>query len=219
MNQEITNIRLQFACDKNWDNMTDVTNGKYCHSCKKIVYDFTNTRQNEFLAILAQNNDNVCGRFGIEQMTPQPVLMPVWKKWLSAAMILIGINIFNNKAQAQTKPISSTNQRASPDSNKYFGMITTTDPKFPGGVEALSKFLVDNIQYKEGIIDGRVILSFTIKKDGALSNIKAVRSVSAANGEEAVRVLKLSPKWLPGLNSGKPMEVSYTMPITFKRKG
>ncbi len=198
--------------------MTDVDTGKYCHSCKKIVYDFTDVKQNEFLAIMAQNNNNVCGKFRMEQMAPQPILMPVWKKLLSAAMILIGINVFNNKAQAQTKPVTPTNQRTSPDSNKVFGMITTLEPKFPGGYQAFSKFISDNIQYKNGIIDGRVILSFTVKKDGSLSDIKAVRSVSPANGEEAVRVLKLSPKWMPGLNSGNPMDVVYTMPITFKRQ-
>jgi thiol-disulfide isomerase/thioredoxin len=165
MNQKITNIRLQFACDKNWDNMADADNGKYCHSCKKIVYDFTDAKQNEFLAIMAQNNNNVCGKFRIEQMAPQPILMPVWKKWLSAAMILIGINIFNNKAQAQTVDTAVTiNERTSSDTNRIFGIVNY-EPQFPGGLKALLKFLKDNIQYKKGIIDGRVIVVFTVKKD------------------------------------------------------
>ncbi len=218
MNQEITNIRLQFACTKNWDNMTAADAGKFCHDCKTIVYDFTNVKQNEFLTIMAQNNNNVCGKFRKEQLALQPVFMPVWKKLLSAAMILIGINIFNNKAQAQTKAATAAEQHTSPDSNKLFGMITTNDPKFLGGPEALSKFLLNNIQYKDGIIDGRVILVFTVKKDGSLSDIRAVRSVSPANSEEAVRVLKLSPKWIPGTDSGKARDVAYTMPVMFKRK-
>ncbi|MBC7401371.1 MAG: energy transducer TonB, partial [Mucilaginibacter sp.] len=54
--------------------------------------------------------------------------------------------------------------------------------------------------------------------DGTLSDIKAVRSVSPANSEEAVRVLKLSPKWVPGVQLDKPVNVSYTVPIMFKRK-
>ncbi|MES2427376.1 MAG: energy transducer TonB [Bacteroidota bacterium] len=219
MNQEITNVRLQFTCDKNWENMTDAGNGKYCHSCKKTVYDFSDVKQSEFLAIMAQNNNNVCGRFSVEQMAPQPTLMPVWKKWISAAMILIGINIFNNKAQAQTKPATSTDQRSLADTNKVFGEVMYIEPHCPGGIEVFSKFLADNIQYKDGIVDGRVILSFIIKKDGSLSDIKALRGVSAANNEEAMRVLKLSPKWIVDPNFNNPKGISYTVPIMFKRKG
>jgi protein TonB len=223
MNQEITNIRLQFACNKNWDNMTDADMGKYCHDCKKIVYDFTDAKQNEFLAIMAQNNNNVCGKFRMDQLTQQPTLMPVWKKWLSAAMILIGINIFNNKAQAQKVDTAITiderilSDTKSSDTNRVFGIVNY-EPQFPGGLAALLKFLKDNIQYKKGIIDGRVLITLIIKKDGSLTDIKAVRGVSPANNEEAIRVFKLSPKWIPDTSSGNPRDVSYIIPVMFKRQ-
>jgi outer membrane biosynthesis protein TonB len=63
-----------------------------------------------------------------------------------------------------------------------------------------------------------VIITFIIKKDGTLSDIRVLRGVSPANNEEAVRILKLSPKWIVDPNSNNPKGVSYTVPIMFKRK-
>ncbi len=64
-------------------------------------------------------------------------------------------------------------------------------------------------------IQGRVIVSFIIEKDGSLTNIKVMRGLGYGFDEEAVRVLKLSPKWNPGLQCGVPVRVMYTFPIVF----
>jgi TonB family protein len=93
-------------------------------------------------------------------------------------------------------------------------------PAFPGGFEALSKFLATNIKYpkdaREKGIEGRVICTFVIETDGTLSNIKVSRSVSPDVDEEAMRVLKLSPNWIPGKQAGKTVRVQYSIPISFK---
>ena len=93
-------------------------------------------------------------------------------------------------------------------------------PEFPGGVEALMDFVGKNVKYpeeaKEKEISGRVFVSFVIEKDGSVSNVKVLRGIGGGCDEEAVRVIKGMPKWKPGIQKGKPVRVSYMMPINFK---
>lgn len=92
-------------------------------------------------------------------------------------------------------------------------------PMFPGGLEGFSKFIQDNIHFpkadRENGISGRVICTMVVEQDGTLSDIKAVRGPSESMNAEAVRVLKMSPKWAPGMQDGKPVRMSYTVPINF----
>jgi len=92
-------------------------------------------------------------------------------------------------------------------------------PQFKGGYEGFGKFLSNNINYpdyaRERGIQGKVILSFVVEKTGDLSDIKVKKSVSPGIDAEAVRVLKKSPKWLPGKQFGKPVRVIYNVPVNF----
>ena len=93
-------------------------------------------------------------------------------------------------------------------------------PQYPGGEQALMKYAADNIKYpqeaKDKNISGRVFVSFVIEKDGSVSNVKVVRGIGGGCDEEAVRVIKGMPKWKPGMQKGKPVRVSYQIPIFFK---
>jgi TonB family protein len=93
-------------------------------------------------------------------------------------------------------------------------------PVYPGGIKAFSELLGANLKYpvkaKENNIQGRVFITFIVEKDGSLSSLKVVRGIGSGCDEEAVRVLALSPKWSPGLQNGKVVRVSYTLPISFK---
>ncbi|MBR5919402.1 MAG: TonB family protein, partial [Prevotella sp.] len=96
-------------------------------------------------------------------------------------------------------------------------------PSFPGGVPALIEFLQKNVKYpveaqKKGV-EGRVVVSFVVEKDGSLTEIKTVRSVDPLLDEEAVRVVSAMPKWEPGKQKGKPVRVKYNVPISFKLTG
>jgi TonB family protein len=92
-------------------------------------------------------------------------------------------------------------------------------PEYEGGERAFSMLLRDNIRYpklaKENNIQGRVFITFVVEKDGTLTDIKAARAPSADLAEESMRVLKLSSKWIPGLQYGRPVRVQYTVPINF----
>ena len=90
-------------------------------------------------------------------------------------------------------------------------------PDFPGGIQAFYTFVGNNFRMPD-VKDakGKVIIIFTVEKDGSLTDIKSIRDIGYGTGEEAVRVLKLSPKWIPGEIDGKPVRVSYSLPITIQ---
>ncbi len=92
-------------------------------------------------------------------------------------------------------------------------------PEFEGGIPAFSQYLGNNIKYpdyaRKNGIQGRVILTFTVEKTGEVTDIKVTRSVSKELDEEAVRVLKKSPKWVPGTRFGVPVRVLYAVPVSF----
>ena len=91
-------------------------------------------------------------------------------------------------------------------------------PEIPGGKEELFKFISNNLKYPDmvGDFEGRVIVQFVVEKDGSISDIKVIRSLHPEYDKEAMRVIKLMPKWLPGNQRGKAVRVSYILPIVFK---
>ena len=93
-------------------------------------------------------------------------------------------------------------------------------PEFPGGQEALNRFLVRNIKYpllaQENGIQGRVVCQFVVNSDGSIVDISVVRGVEESLDKEAIRVIKSMPKWTPGRQGGKSVRVKYTLPIRFK---
>jgi TonB family protein len=92
-------------------------------------------------------------------------------------------------------------------------------PGFPGGDAAFGAYLSRFVKYpkqaRELNIQGRVILSFIVEKDGSLTGVKVVRGVGYGTDEEAVKALKNSPKWIPGMQNGKKVRVQYAVPISF----
>lgn len=93
-------------------------------------------------------------------------------------------------------------------------------PEFPGGQEALNRYLVRNIKYpllaQENGIQGRVVCQFVVNSDGSIVDIAVVRGVEESLDKEAIRVIKSMPKWTPGRQGGKSVRVKYTLPIRFK---
>lgn len=105
------------------------------------------------------------------------------------------------------------------DNTVYTFTNVEAAPMYPGGMDKFYKFLADNIKYPamaaENNVSGNVFISFTVEKNGALTDIKVERKLGYGTDEEAVRVLKLSRKWTPGMQNGKPVRVKYNIPIKF----
>ena len=93
-------------------------------------------------------------------------------------------------------------------------------PEFKGGETAMYKWLADNIRYPaEAIADGaqgRVVVGFTVTRTGAIENVHVLRGRHPALDKEAIRVVKAMPEWNPGRNNGRPVNVSYLLPVTFR---
>lgn len=92
-------------------------------------------------------------------------------------------------------------------------------PEFPGGNDAMMAFISKNLMYPdlaiENGIQGRVMLTFVIEKDGSISNIAILNSVGWGIDDEAMRVVKLMPKWSPGENNYRPVRVRVNLPVKF----
>jgi TonB family protein len=87
-------------------------------------------------------------------------------------------------------------------------------PQFPGGITALIKFVKKNIQ-KGNYATGKVYIKFIIEKDGSLSDLAVMKSLGEAEDAEALRIMKKSPKWIPGMAQGKPIRMKFYIPIYF----
>ena len=94
-------------------------------------------------------------------------------------------------------------------------------PEYPGGMSAMIAFIRENLKYpkdaKEAKKEGRVLCSFIIDKTGEVTEVKVAKSSGTQSlDDEAVRVVSLMPNWKPGTEDGKPVRVSYTIPLVFK---
>ncbi len=106
-----------------------------------------------------------------------------------------------------------------PEEQQIFQVVEEM-PEFPGGMGECLKFLGKNIKYptisQENGVQGRVIIQFVVNKDGSIVDPAVVRGVDPYLDKEALRVVKLMPKWKPGKQRGKAVRVKYTVPVTFK---
>jgi protein TonB len=103
--------------------------------------------------------------------------------------------------------------------NKVFDVVEQM-PSFPGGQGALMKYLSENVKYpvvaQENGVQGRVVVSFVVERDGSISDVKVVRSVDPSLDREAARVVKSMPNWIPGKQNGSAVRVKYTVPVSFR---
>ena len=169
--------------------------------------------------------------------------MPTWKPGTQrgqavAVKYTIPISFRLQGSKGDDKPVASdiqvvsvtkaNNENSKPiptdpvkDSNgEEVFMVVEKMPEFPGGTAELMKFLQQNIKYPEQAqkdsIQGRVIVQFTIKKTGEVSNATVIRSVSPELDAEAIRVINAMPLWTPGEQKGEPVNVKFTLPIQFR---
>lgn len=115
---------------------------------------------------------------------------------------------------AQKTVVSKKNQ-------KVFDVVEQM-PEFPGGMEALFKYMAENMKYPEDAkkqqVEGRVLVQFIVETDGSVSNTEVLTRVFPSLDAEAVRVINKMPKWIPGKQNGKVVRVKYVIPVNFRLK-
>ena len=134
----------------------------------------------------------------------------LWWRLLATLSVLVLLFVANTNATAQNKKAAN---------DKVLEKAEVM-PEYPGGEQAMMKFVADNVKYPQDArdkeISGRVLVSFVVEKDGSIGDVKVVKGIGGGCDEEAVRVVNAMPNWKPGMDKGKPVRVSYMMPITFK---
>ncbi len=112
------------------------------------------------------------------------------------------------------------NKGVTPDSTKREDDVFVSVermPEFPGGEDALTDFLQKNVNYPKTGADivGNVFVQFIVEKDGSITNPKVIRDLGGGAGEEALRVVRMMPKWTPGEIRGQKVRVQYVLPVRF----
>lgn len=155
---------------------------------------------------------------------PPPQVIEVLNIVDNSVNILDDMSLFDSEADNQTfidvAPVVQAVQaeeEAEEEVQVFF--IVEDMPEFPGGEAALRSFIAQSIKYpqiaQENGIQGRVYVQFVVDRDGSVSNAVVARGVDASLDKEALRVVNTLPKWKPGMQRGKPVRVSYTVPINF----
>ena len=127
------------------------------------------------------------------------------------------------KAVNTTANSISTNNMQTKQSDKKTFTVVEEMPEFKGGVSAMMEFLSMNMKYPQAAVkaklQGRAVVGFVVRKDGTVSDVHITKSAGyAVLDEEAIRVVKAMPAWKPGKQKGEPVNVKYSVPITFKLK-
>ena len=115
-------------------------------------------------------------------------------------------------AKSESKPVN--------DDDKKVYQVVEKQPEFPGGMEAMMKYLSENIKYpadaRAAGKGGKVFVGFVVKKDGTVANVELMRGTGTESlDNEALRVVSSMPKWNPGMQGGKAVNVKFVLPVVF----
>lgn len=156
----------------------------------------------------------------MNKQTSNPLARFKYLLFVPLAVALLAMNSTAMRANVQKKGVKSTKVTKKTGTTDKVYEVCEQMPIFPGGDAAMMKYLSENVKYPALAIkaqeQGRVVVSFTVEKDGAISDVKVARSVTPSLDAEAVRVVKAMPKWTPGKQDGQLVRVRYNVPVSFK---
>ncbi|NMD00437.1 MAG: energy transducer TonB [Bacteroidales bacterium] len=131
------------------------------------------------------------------------------------------VKVENTEADANTQiqaPIEVQQEEENEEIVNFY--VIEEKPEFPGGEAAMFQWIAKNVKYpeiaKENGVQGKVFVQFVIGKEGKVTDVQVVRGVDPSLDKEAVRIIQSMPAWKPGKQRGKPVKVSFQLPINFK---
>ena len=129
------------------------------------------------------------------------------------------VSLFIVLACNESEMMAQTQKDGYVDEDRVYDVVDQM-PQFPGGHEKLKEFIEKNKRYPKSLqdcgIQGRVVVTFVVKKTGRISHAKVARGVDPALDKEALRVVRKMPRWIPGKMGGKNVDVKYTIPVDFR---
>ena len=131
-----------------------------------------------------------------------------------------GENVRTNTQDDTNSTAAQSQVAVDENDNPLHFRIVEKLPEFPGGMVELMKWLTRNLHYpalaQRQRLEGKVVVSFIINKDGSVTNEKIEKSIDPLLDQEALRVVKMMPKWKPGIEKNKPCRTMFAIPINFK---
>ncbi len=131
--------------------------------------------------------------------------------------------ILTVKAQVTDSARNGDMKVVTVNTDKAIFSVVEHAPEYPGGISQFYKFLMKYMRYpaaaRENGTTGRVLVTMVVEKDGSLSNVKVKRGIGDGCDEEAIRLVKISAPWQPGVQNGRAVRVIYTLPIEFNLSG
>lgn len=125
----------------------------------------------------------------------------------------------NDEAEGEVLKAKEVIAQEAEEAEKVFDVVEQM-PSFPGGQSALFEFLSKNIRYpaiaEENGVQGRVIVTFVVERDGSITDVQVIKSVDPSLDKEATRLVKSMPNWIPGKQNGSAVRVKFTLPVTFQ---
>lgn len=233
----ILNVRLQ-PCHEDWQLMTPTAQGRHCAQCNRTVLDFRHASQADLDTARTTSPDGrVCGRFLTGQLAPPPLLWPKLRRFLVALVLVCGLGLSGREAVAQimartpTVPsevvsisqLSAAALELEPlplkvSEPEFMGIVVEQMPKFKGGQAALEAYIKRNLRYPKGATQtGKVFVTFIITNTGRVKQASIRKGLEPLLNNEVLRVIRRMPAWQPGSQLGRPIDVRYTLPITFVR--
>ena len=170
------------------------------------------TQYTSFVAI----DEEIVNKDGKQTTVKQPIPMPEGVSDYAVGHSAPTLSATSNKLRA-VEAVAIVEEE---EVEEEIFMVVEEDPEFPGGIDSLYAFIRRNLHYPEEAwnnkIEGTVYVTFSVEKDGSISNVKLLRDIGGGCGAEAVRVVKLMPKWKPGKQRGIPVRTQFNLPIKFK---
>lgn len=182
-------------------------------SYQNLLLEFASNKQT---VALASNLNYLITKKRLLMMTKEksPIAMILKVSSVTAVSVLLLI-AFNSQAVAQT---SFSEKNA--NNNRISETTNVKQPQFPGGIEKFYMFVGQNFRMPEEFskhkMEGKLFVEFMVEKDGSLSEFKIVKDLGYGVSDEVIRVLKLSPKWIPATENGQAVRVLYSLPITLQ---
>ena len=218
MKKELQNIHEYIADNEAVEDETDKSNYMML-LLQQCTADNFNTVANNFSFLLTKKRISMITQ---KQKTKRMVIRMLLTLPVFAMLILLNTQCDNPKSNAETnvsKEQVSVENSEGQDCDSIYN-VAETMPQFPGGPNALMKYLSENTKYPESAkankIEGRVFVSFVIEKDGSITNAEVMRGINKECDAEAVRVVSSMPKWQAGTQNGEAVRCRFTVPFIFK---